>query len=217
MAGCHSQSLIRLLLVDDHPVMRAGLVNLLATQSEFAAVTDVGDGETALRLWRQKPFDLCLLDLTMPGLDGVETLIQLRGIAPAAKVLILTSSNSAADLSRALSAGAVGYITKDIGHQELLAAIHAAIAGDTPISHDSIIDNSPIAAGRAAGLSPREIEVVALMREGYTNNDIGRMLGISHHTAKAHVAAVMTKLASVDRTQAVARAFDLGILRAQSG
>ena len=197
--------------------MRAGLVNLLATQSEFAAVTDVGDGETALRLWRQKPFDLCLLDLTMPGLDGVETLIQLRGIAPAAKVLILTSSNSAADLSRALSAGAVGYITKDIGHQELLAAIHAAIAGDTPISHDSIIDNSPIAAGRAAGLSPREIEVVALMREGYTNNDICRMLGISHHTAKAHVAAVMTKLASVDRTQAVARAFDLGILRAQSG
>ena len=197
--------------------MRAGLVNLLATQSEFAAVTDVGDGETALRLWRQKPFDLCLLDLTMPGLDGVETLIQLRGIAPAAKVLILTSSNSAAYLSRALSAGAVGYITKDIGHQELLAAIHAAIAGDTPISHDSIIDNSPIAAGRAAGLSPREIEVVALMREGYTNNDIGRMLGISHHTAKAHVAAVMTKLASVDRTQAVARAFDLGILRAQSG
>ncbi len=192
-------------------------MNLLATQSEFAAVTDVGDGETALRLWRQKPFDLCLLDLTMPGLDGVETLIQLRGIAPAAKVLILTSSNSAADLSRALSAGAVGYITKDIGHQELLAAIHAAIAGDTPISHDSIIDNSPIAAGRAAGLSPREIEVVALMREGYTNNDIGRMLGISHHTAKAHVAAVMTKLASVDRTQAVARAFDLGILRAQSG
>ena len=127
-------------------------MNLLATQSEFAAVTDVGDGETALRLWRQKPFDLCLLDLTMPGLDGVETLIQLRGIAPAAKVLILTSSNSAADLSRALSAGAVGYITKDIGHQELLAAIHAAIAGDTPISHDSIIDNSPIAAGRAAGL-----------------------------------------------------------------
>ena len=97
--------------------MRAGLVNLLATQSEFAAVTDVGDGETALRLWRQKPFDLCLLDLTMPGLDGVETLIQLRGIAPAAKVLILTSSNSAADLSRALSAGAVGYITKDIWHQ----------------------------------------------------------------------------------------------------
>ena len=192
-------------------------MNLLATQSEFAAVTDVGDGETALRLWRQKPFDLCLLDLTMPGLDGVETLIQLRGIAPAAKVLILTSSNSAADLSRALSAGAVGYITKDIGHQELLAAIHAAIAGDTPISHYSIIDNSPIAAGRAAGLSPREIEVVALMREGYTNNDIGRMLGISHHTAKAHVAAVMTKLASVDRTQAVARAFDLGILRAQSG
>lgn len=202
---------IRLLLVDDHAVMRAGLANLLTVSGGFTIVAQADDGETAIALWQQHRPDVCLLDLTMHGLDGIETLTRLRGIDPRAKVLMLTSSDSSEDVKRALAAGANGYVTKSVEDGELFAAIRDVHAGGTPVSHERIVD-AHATSPEATGLTPREVEVLGLMREGFTNNDIGRLLGISPNTAKVHVGAVIAKLHAVDRTQAVVRAFELGLL-----
>lgn len=211
----HPTSRIRLLLVDDHPVMRAGLANLLSTEPDFQVIAQADDGETAIRLWQEHTPDVCLLDMTMHGLDGVETLKRLRAIAPQARVLMLTSSDSAEDVARALAAGANGYLTKSVRHSELFTAIRQVHAGSRPVSEYAINDARPVRQVAGVSLTPREIEVVAFMREGFTNNEIGRLLGISTHTAKAHVAGVIEKLGAGDRTQAVARAFDLGLLSAR--
>lgn len=212
----HRTSRIRLLLVDDHPVMRAGLANLLATEPDLAVVAQADDGEAAIALWQQHTPDVCLLDLTMHGLDGVETLKRLRAIAPHARVLMLTSSDSAEDMARAMAAGAQGYVTKSVRHSELFAAIRAVHAGGRPISEHTLVDARPTRQVAGIALTPREIEVMGFMREGFTNAEIGRLLGISTHTAKAHVAGVIEKLGAGDRTQAVAIAFDLGLLSARS-
>jgi DNA-binding NarL/FixJ family response regulator len=205
---------IRLLLVDDHPVMRAGLANLLGAEEDFHVVAQADDGESALRLWQEHHPDVCLLDITMHGIDGIETLRRLRQIAPTARVLMLTSSEAPEDVSQALKAGASGYITKHVQHDELVAAIRAVHVGGRPMSSD--LPDAISTARSASLLSPRELEVLGLMREGFTNADIGRLLGISARTAKAHVEAIIEKFDVHDRTQAVARAFDLGLLKAMA-
>lgn len=209
-------STIRLLLVDDHPVMRAGLANLLGTEPDFQVVAQADDGAGAIRLWQEHKPDVCLLDMTMPGLDGVETLRRLRAVAPRARVLMLTSSDSAHDVARALAAGANGYVTKSVRHSELFAAIRAVHAGGRPVSEHALADILPARQAGGIALTPRELEVVSLLREGFTNTEIGRLLGISTHTVKVHVAGIIEKLGVADRTQAVARAFDLGLLSARS-
>lgn len=206
-------AVIRLLLVDDHPVMRAGLANLLDSEPGFSVVGQASDGAQGVRLWGELRPDVCLLDITMQGIDGIETLRRIRQIADGARVLMLTSSEAPEDVAQALKAGACGYITKNIEHEELVAAIREAHTGGRPIGRDIRAVQQAYQSGDEL-LTPREIEVLGLMREGFTNNDIGRLLGISTRTAKAHVAAVIEKLAVIDRTQAVARAFDLGLLKA---
>jgi two-component system nitrate/nitrite response regulator NarL len=108
---------IRLLLVDDHPVMRAGLANLLASEPGFEVVGQATDGVQGVQLWQQLRPDVCLLDLTMQGIDGIETLRQLLAVAPAARVVMLTSSEAPEDVAAALAAGAVGYVTKNVEHE----------------------------------------------------------------------------------------------------
>jgi DNA-binding NarL/FixJ family response regulator len=206
--------MIRLLLVDDHAVMRAGLANLLATAGDFWVVAQADDGRAALRLWQDHRPDVCLLDLTMNGIDGVETLKLLREIDPRARVLMLTSSDSVEDVARALGAGANGYVTKNVGHQDLFTAIRDVHAGGTPVSREKIVDANA-RPSPSSGLTPREVEVLGLLREGFTNADIARLLGITTHTVKVHVAGILTKLGVSDRTQAVAKAFDLGLLAAR--
>lgn len=203
---------IRLLLVDDHPLMRAGLANLLETEPDFLVVAQADDGEAALELWRSHKPDVCLLDVTMHGIDGIETLRRLRQLDPSACVLMLTSSEAPEDIAQSMKAGACGYVTKTVRHEELVRAIHDVHAGRRAVSAD--VAEQIAAPAFSSTLSPRELEVLGLMREGFTNNEIGRLLGISTRTAKAHVAAVIEKLGVSDRTQAVARAFDLGLLRA---
>jgi DNA-binding NarL/FixJ family response regulator len=205
---------IRLLLVDDHAVMRAGLANLLATAGDFQVVAQADDGRAAIRLWEQHRPDVCLLDLTMNGMDGVETLRLLHEVDARARVLMLTSSDSAGDVARAMAAGANGYVTKNVGHQELFAAIRDVYAGGAPVSREKIVDAHAKPCS-ASGLTPREVEVLGLLREGFTNADIARLLGITTHTVKVHVAGVLTKLDVSDRTEAVAKAFDLGLLAAR--
>ncbi len=206
---------IRLLLVDDHPVMRAGLANLLASEPGFDVAGQATDGLQGVRLWQELQPDICLLDITMQGIDGIETLRRIREADPSARVIMLTSSEAPEDLSQAVAAGAAGYVTKNVEHDELVQAIRSAHAGSHVISSDMqrlttqrTGDTSPL----PARLTPREEEVLDLLREGFTNNEIGRLLGISTRTAKAHVAAVIEKLGVVDRTQAVARGYELGLL-----
>ena len=207
---------IRLLLVDDHPVMRAGLANLLGSEPGFDVAGQATDGLQGVRLWQELQPDVCLLDITMQGIDGIETLRRIRAADPTARVVMLTSSEAPEDLAQAVAAGALGYVTKNVEHDELVQAIRSAHAGRPVISTDM-----QLVAARAtddispppARLTPREEEVLDLLREGFTNNEIGRLLGISTRTAKAHVAAVIEKLDVVDRTQAVARGYELGLLR----
>lgn len=203
---------IRLMLVDDHPVMRAGLANLLALEQGFEVVAQADDGESAVKLWQQHRPDVCLLDVSMHGIDGIETMRRLRGIAPEARVLMLTSSEAAEDMAQSLKAGAAGYMTKNVRHEELVAAIREVHAGGRPL--DPTVRESPASPPPGGLLTDREAEVLGLMREGFTNTEIGRLIGTSTRTAKAHVAAIIEKLEVVDRTQAVARAYDLGLFKA---
>lgn len=205
---------IRLLLVDDHPVMRAGLANLLALEKDFEVVAQADDGETALRLWQQHRPDICLLDVTMHGIDGIETLRRLKAVVPDARVLMLTSSEAPEDMAQSLKAGAAGYLTKNVQHADLVAAIRDVHAGGSPV--DPIMADACYSPLTSALLTPRELEVLGLMREGFTNTELGRLIGASTRTAKAHVAAIIEKLQVTDRTQAVARAFDLGLLKAST-
>lgn len=203
---------IRLLLVDDHPVMRAGLANLLSLEKDFEVVAQADDGEAALRLWQEHRPDVCLLDVTMHGIDGIETLRRLKAVAADARVLMLTSSEAPEDMTQSLKAGAAGYLTKNVQHADLVAAIRNVHAGGRPI--DPAMLDASHAPATSSLLTPRELEVLGLMREGFTNTEIGRLIGASTRTAKAHVAAIIEKLQVIDRTQAVARAFDLGLLKA---
>ena len=203
---------ITLLLVDDHPVMRAGLANVLAMDPGFRVVAQADDGEAALALWRTHRPDVTLLDINLGGMDGIDTLRRLRQEFPAARVMMLTSSEAAEDVRHALKAGACGYITKNIRAAELAEAIHTVHGGGEAMS-----DTVRRRLGEDNGtrhLTPREMEVLGLVRQGFTNDEIGRLLGISERTARAHMGTIMEKLHASDRAAAVARGFETGILKA---
>lgn len=203
---------IRLILVDDHAVLRAGLANVLNFEPELRVVAEADDGEAALVAWRQHRPDVTLLDLSMPGIDGVATLQRLRSEFPEARVLMLTSSEAPEDVRHALAAGACGYVTKTVRRAELVAAIRTVHAGGQVIA-ESIA--AQLAAEKQSGtISRRELEVLGLVRQGFTNAEIGRLLEISEWTAKAHVAALLEKLQAADRAEAVARGFERGLLKA---
>lgn len=202
---------IRLILADDHAVLRAGLANVLNFEPGFRVVAEADDGPGALELWRQHQPDVLLLDLSMPGMDGIETLLQLKREFPAARVLMLTSSEAPEDVRHALNAGAIGYVTKTVRRAELVAAIREVHQGNQVIGQ---VMAGQMAAEKESGtVSRRELEVLGLVRQGFTNADIGRLLGISERTAKAHVSALLLKLQAADRAEAVARGFERGLLK----
>ena len=206
-----SDSPIRILLVDDHAILRAGLANLLNGEPGSKVVAVAEDGDSALQLWREHRPDVTLLDINLGGMDGIETLRRLRAEFPDARVLMLTSSEAEEDIRHALEAGAAGYVTKNLRKAELVKAISDVHAGKQSISEQVA---RVIASGIGQGvLSRREMEVLGLVRQGFTNNEVGRLLGISERTAKAHVAAILFKLHAADRAEAVARGFERGLLK----
>lgn len=202
---------IRLILVDDHALLRAGLVNLLNGEAGMQVVAVADDGESALKLWREHRPDIMLLDISLSGMDGIETVRRLLVDFPEARVIMLTSSEAEEDVRHALEAGASGYITKNVRRAELFEAIRECHTGGRPIGeHIARL----LAAGSEHGVvSRREMEVLGLVRQGFTNGEIGRLLGISERTAKAHVAALLVKLQASDRAEAVARGFERGLLK----
>ncbi|MEI6590119.1 MAG: response regulator transcription factor [Verrucomicrobiota bacterium] len=202
---------IRLLMVDDHPMLRAGLALVLNSEPGFQVVAEADDGPTALALWRERRPDVMLLDLSMSGMDGIETLERLRAEFPDARVLMLTSSEAPEDVRHALAAGAGGYVTKNVRRAELVMAIRSVYAGGQHVGET--VANMIAASKETGEISRREVEVLELVRQGFTNVEIGRLLGISERTAKFHVANLLVKLQASDRAEAVARGFERGLLK----
>ena len=202
---------IRLMLVDDHPVMRAGLANLLSGEPGFSVVAQASDARSALAGWREHRPDVLLLDISLPDLDGIEVLRQIKAEVPQARVLMLTSSEAREDLRQSMAAGAAGYVTKSVEPAALFAAIRDAFEGRSVTEKERPARTDGDESGET--LSQREQEVLKLMRQGFSNAEIGRLLGISRRTARAHVSAILRKLGASGRTEAVTLGFEKGILK----
>lgn len=202
---------VRLLVVDDHTVMRSGLANMLNEQDDFQVVAEVGNGKAALQAYDEFLPDVTLMDVVMPVMGGLECLEKLRAKHADATVLMLSSSELEHDLARAMELDADGYITKTAMPNELMHSIRTVHRGDTYISND--VSRRLRHCEITSQLSPREKEVLDLLRLGMSNPEIGQELEITTRTAKAHVAAILLKLHAKDRAEAVARGFEKGLLR----
>jgi DNA-binding NarL/FixJ family response regulator len=201
---------IRIVLIDDHAVLRSGLANLLRFERDLEVVGEADSGEEGIRLWQRLRPQVAIVDVSMAGMDGIETTRRIRAASPAARIVMLTSSESAIDAARSLEAGAAAYLTKHVGHEEIARVIRQVHGGASGIRKGV---RQPAAAAGTAGLTAREIEVLNFLRQGATNLEIARHLGRSERTAKAHVTAILDKLGASDRAGAVARAFDMGLLQ----
>jgi DNA-binding NarL/FixJ family response regulator len=204
---------IRVLLVDDHPVVRAGLRGMLAVEPDIEVAGEAGSGPEAVAAVQAGQYQVVLMDLRMPGGDGVAATQQIVATSAGPRVLVLTTYESDADILRAVEAGATGYLLKDASPAELASAIRAAARGETVLA--------PSVAGRLVShvrrpqresLSARETEVLARVARGATNVEIGRELFISEATVKTHLLRAFGKLGVSDRTAAVTTAIERGIL-----
>ena len=195
---------IKVLIVDDHAIVRMGLASLLGTKPDLEVVGDAGDGATALRKYARLKPDVVIMDLVMPNMDGAETTRRLVESDPGAKVLILTSYGSAAGISAALQAGARGAVIKTLELAAFVAAIRKVAAGETVISdevRDMLAEEPPTNA-----LSPRQREILELLARGLANVEIATALGISRAMVKEHEIALYAKLGVANRTEAVSLA-----------
>ncbi|MER7458884.1 response regulator transcription factor [Micromonospora sp. NPDC126480] len=204
---------IRLLIVDDHPVVRDGLRGMFTGDPGFEVVGAAGDGAEALALAEHSRPDVVLMDLRMPGMDGVTAIGRLLRSDNPAKVLVLTTYDTDADVLPAIEAGATGYLLKDAPREELVRAVRAAARGEAVLS--------PSVAGRLMGrlrqpagdpLSQRELEVLTLVAKGASNREAAARLFISEATVKTHLLHLYAKLGVNDRAAAVAAAYDRGLL-----
>ena len=210
--------MIRVLIADDHAVVRQGLRTFLDLQDDIEVVAEAADGEDALAAAERAQPDIILLDLVVPRLEGVATLRRLRERTPEARVIVLTSFGDDERLFAALRAGAVGYLLKDVEPAELVRAIRTADAGQSPLSPAvaaRVIDELTHGGHRgvpADDLTPRELEVLRLIARGRSNKVIALELGMAEKTVKTHVSHVLTKLGLTDRTQAALYAVREGLV-----
>ncbi len=205
---------IRIIIADDHPVVREGLAGMLAGQPDLEVVAQAGDGAQAVALWAQHQPDVLLVDLRMPVMDGVQAIEAIREKRPSAPILVLTTYDSDADIVRAIEAGATGYLLKDTPREELFRAIRAAARGESVLAPTVAARlMTRMRAPAEENLSPREIEVLQLVAKGNSNRDIGKALHISTATVKTHLIHIFDKLGVSDRTAAVTAALEKGIIR----
>ena len=208
---------IGLLIVDDHPVVRDGLVAILSTQPDFQIAGEAASGEMALTLFAEVQPDVILLDLEMPGMDGVTVIQQLRQIQPAVKIVVFTAFDTDERILSALQAGAKGYLLKGAPRSELFKAIRVVHQGGSllqPVVASRLLNQLSGTEVTSANeeLTPREFEVLELLAQGKPNKEIAAELVISERTVKFHISSILAKLGATNRTEAVTLALQLGLV-----
>jgi two-component system, NarL family, response regulator len=203
-------STIRVILVDDHPVVRFGLAAIIGLQPDMAVVAEAGSGEEACSICARHSADVVLMDLRLPGLSGVDAIRAIRKERPKLRFIVLTTYDGDEDIHRALEAGAQAYILKGMSHNELVNAIRTVHSGlkYIPASVSKSLAERP----PHSELSVRELEVLELIVKGHSNREIGEALGISEATVKWHVNIILSRLNVSDRTQATVAALQRGIV-----
>lgn len=202
---------IRVLIVDDHAILRMGLASLLASKCEIEVVGDASDGPSGIRKALKLKPDVVIMDLMMPGMDGIEATKELLAKAPESKILILTTFGTSNGINNALEAGAMGAVMKNCDFSELADAIRAVASGKRYVAAD--IERILVADPPVAALSPRQTEILQSIVRGLSNPDIAKQLGISVDMVKEHVESLFQKIGAANRTEAVAIAFRKHLLK----
>ena len=209
--GQTAEKTIRVLIIDDHPVVRMGMASMLSTQPGIVVQPGASSGPEAIELYTRKKADVVLMDLRMPNMSGIETIRQLRSLDPQVHILVVTNYETDEDICTALRDGALGYLTKDVMPEEMLRAIRAVSNGRRHVP--------PALAQRIAdvmmrpALTARETEILRMLATGWTNKRIGKEMRISENTVRNHVNHIFSKLDVVDRTEAAIVAVQRGLVR----
>ncbi|HUO10224.1 MAG TPA: response regulator transcription factor [Phycisphaerae bacterium] len=201
---------IRVLCVDDHPLVRKGIASILATEKDVQLVAEGANGREAVTLFEKHRPDVTLMDLRMPVLDGIGAVKEIRRQFPEARIIALTSYDGDQDIQRALEAGVRGYLLKEMVHTEVLRAIRAVHAGNKLMPTEvveKLAEHFP-----STGLTAREVEVLECVARGMSNKEVAEKLGTAEGTVKIHVQNILAKLGAADRTHAVTIAVERGIL-----
>lgn len=201
---------IRVLCVDDHPLVRKGIASILANEADMELVGEANNGREAVELFKERKPDVVLMDLRMPELDGTSATRMIRQEAPDARIIALTSYDGDQDIYRALEAGVRGYILKEMVHTEVVRAIRTVHSGKRLMPQEvaeRLSEYFPQVA-----LTPREVEVLGLVAKGMANKEIATRLGTASGTVKMHIQNILAKLGASDRTHAVTIAMERGIL-----
>ncbi len=209
---------IRLLVVDDHPVLRDGLVAVLGTQGDFQVVGEAGGGVDAVRRAAELRPDVILLDLEMPDMDGVEALKQMKEAEPDVRAIVFTAYDTDDRILAAVQAGAQGYILKGAPRDQVFDAVRVVHRGDSllqPVVASKLlrrVSERTLSDSPSATITPRESEVLALLSQGLQNKEIGAKLGVTDRTVKFHVGSILSKLQAGNRTEAVTIAVQKGLI-----
>ncbi len=202
--------MIRVLIVDDHPVVRFGLAAIIRLQPDMVVAGEAGSGEEACAMCLERPPDVVLMDLRLPGLSGVQAIEKIRETNPDVRFIVLTTYDGDEDIRRALDAGAQAYLLKAMSHEEVTAAIRKVHSGARVIPQS--VSKTLEECGPQSQLSSREVEVLELIANGFSNKEIGRALGITEATVKWHVNLILNRLDVADRTEAIVAALQRGII-----
>jgi DNA-binding NarL/FixJ family response regulator len=202
-------SLIRILTVDDHPLLRKGIASLVNAENDMKLVAEASNGEEAIEKFRLHRPDVTLMDLQMPGLNGIEAVERIQSEFPEARIIVLTTYSGDAQVLRALKAGARAYILKRQVHRELLETIRVVHAGQKRIPSDLAVE---LVGPARNDLTPREVDVLQLIAAGKANKQIADQLSIGEASVKSHVANILSKLGASDRTHAVTIGLRRGII-----
>lgn len=205
-----SSDTVKILFADDHQIVREGLMRLIERESDLKIIAETDNGTDAVRLALQLRPDVTILDLRMPGLDGASAAVEILKRAPESKIVLLTSFTTAADIKRALNAGALGAVIKDCPCEMLIDAIRSVANGEKFVSQE--IANIMEEAKRLPALSPRQKDILRLVSKGFNNDEIASRIGITRHGVKAHLAIVFERIGASSRTEAASLAISAGII-----
>lgn len=211
MSVAVSEGRIRVLTADDHPLVRDGVAAIINNQPDMVLVSQAGNGRDAIQMHREHRPDVTLMDLRLPDMSGIESMIAIRAEDPGARIIILSTYDGDVEIKRALQAGANGYLLKNMPQKQLVEAIRQVYAGKRRVPAELAAQLAEHMGDE--GLSEREIAVLKLVADGNRNRDIGERLFITEETVKVHIRHIMEKLGAKDRTQAVAIAVRRGIIQ----